>query len=103
VKKVYSKKKNIEKGIAFPVCISLNEICGHISPLKSETYVIKTGDLAKIDLGVHIDGFIAILAHTIVVTEKPDEVIEGKKADAILAAYNSIQLALRLLKIGNKN
>lgn len=29
--KVYSKKK-IEKGIAFPTCVSVNEICGHYSP-----------------------------------------------------------------------
>jgi len=26
----------MEKGLAFPVCISLNEICGHYSPLKNE-------------------------------------------------------------------
>jgi methionine aminopeptidase len=34
-KKVFAKKR-IEKGIAFPTCISINEICGHFSPLSSE-------------------------------------------------------------------
>jgi len=102
VKKVYGKKK-LEKGIAFPTCISVNEICGHFSPLKSEPASLKDGDLVKIDLGVHIDGFIAIAAHTIVVTSSPDAVVEGRKADVIHAAYNALQAALRLLKPGQKN
>jgi len=42
----------MEKGIAFPTCISCNEICGHFSPLKSEPAFLKEGDVAKIDLGV---------------------------------------------------
>jgi methionine aminopeptidase len=84
--KVYNKK-NIEKGIAFPTCISPNEICGHFSPLKSESNQLKKGDVVKIELGVHVDGFIALAAHTIVVGE---EKVSGKKADAILAAYKSI-------------
>jgi hypothetical protein len=33
----------------------------------------------------------------------PSKVTEGRAADVILAAYNSIQAALRLLKPGNTN
>jgi len=95
-------RKKIEKGIAFPTCVSLNEICGHFSPLKSEPANLKDGDLVKIDIGVHIDGFIAMVAHTLVIGEEKAPV-EGKKADVILAAYNAIQAALRMLKPGNKN
>lgn len=64
--KVYSKKK-YEKGVAFPVCVSVNETCGHFSPLATENATLKDGDVAKIDLGVHIDGCIALVAHTVVV------------------------------------
>lgn len=53
------KSKKIEKGIAFPTCISVNNVCGHYSPLKDESSTLNNGDLAKIDLGVHIDGYIA--------------------------------------------
>lgn len=33
--KVFSgkKSKKLERGIAFPCCISVNEMCGHFSPL----------------------------------------------------------------------
>jgi len=27
------KSKKLERGIAFPCCISVNEVCGHFSPL----------------------------------------------------------------------
>jgi len=70
VGKIYGKIK--DKGIAFPVCVSVNGFVGHVSPLNGETPVLalKEGDLAKVDLGVHIDGYIALVAHSFVVTDK---------------------------------
>ena len=52
-------------GIAFPCCISVNNCICHYSPLSHDPdTVLKEGDLAKIDMGAHIDGFIAVVAHT---------------------------------------
>ena len=101
--KIYIKKKFI-KGVAFPTTISVNEVCGNYSApleLSDDPHEYKTlseGDVAKVELGVQINGFASIVAHTIVVTDKSDK-ITGKKADVILAAYNSIQAALRLMKV----
>lgn len=53
------------------------------------------------DLGAHIDGFIAVAAHTVVVDASADEKITGRQADVILAAYWAVQAALRLLKSGS--
>lgn len=50
------------------------------------------------DLGAHIDGFIAVAAHTVVVGATADCPVTGRKADVILAAYWASQAALRLLK-----
>jgi methionine aminopeptidase len=49
IAKVYCNKKTkvLEKGIAFPTCISINEFCGHFSPLKDESLKLKAGDVAK--------------------------------------------------------
>lgn len=60
----------MEKGLSFPTCVSVNHVAGHFSPLKSEDAQLKNGDLAKIDLGVHIDGFVGQVAHTVVVGQK---------------------------------
>jgi methionine aminopeptidase len=100
--KVYNKKP-VFKGIAFPTCISVNEICGHFSPLEDESITIKEGDLVKIELGAHVDGFAAFAAHTIVVQSDAKAAVTGPKADVILAAYKSLQAALRLIKPGNFN
>ena len=39
VKKVFASKKSkkLERGIAFPTCISVNHIMGHYSPLEDES------------------------------------------------------------------
>jgi len=101
--KLYNKKvkgKSIEKGIAFPTCISVNEIIGHFSPFKGESRVLKAGDVAKIDLACHIDGFIAAAGHTVLVGA---EKVEDRRADVIQAAWNAAEAALRLVQVGNKN
>jgi len=102
--KLYNKKdkegRKMEKGVAFPTCVSVNEIVGHFSPLPGESRLLKAGDIAKIDLACHIDGFIASAAHTIVVG---GEKVTDRKADVIMAAWNAAEAALRLVQVGNKN
>ena len=100
--KVFKKEKEFKKGIAFPTCASVNNCICHFSPAKNEAdYTLKHGDLVKVDLGAHVDGFIAVVAHTVVVGASADNKVTGKKADAILAAHYASQAALRLLKPGN--
>jgi len=78
----------------------VNNIVGHFSPLSSDQTVLKEGDLIKIDLGAHIDGYISIGAHSFVLTKNT---VSGKQADVILACNMACDAALRLLKPGNKN
>ncbi|KAM7354923.1 proliferation-associated protein 2G4 [Cochliomyia hominivorax] len=102
--KVYKKEKELKKGIAFPTCLSVNNCVCHFSPSKNDPdYQLKDGDVVKIDMGAHIDGFIAVVAHTVVVGVTADKKVTGRQADVILAAYWAVQAALRLLKAGNNN
>merc|ERR1711865_539173 len=88
------------KGVAFPTCISVNEIVGHYSPLKGESRLLKAGDVAKIDMAIHIDGYIAAGGHTVVLG---DDKVEDKRADVVMAAWNAAEAALRLVQVGNTN
>merc|ERR1712086_289196 len=99
--KVFSNKKSkkLERGIAFPTCISVNEICGHYSPCPDDSTTLKTEDLVKIELGAHIDGYASNAGHTIVVGNKA----KGKQADVILAAYDAFLAATRTIKAGSTN
>ncbi len=59
----------------------------------------------KIDLGVHVDGFIAVVAHTVVVGGDgalTPEQIEVRN-NVISAAYTAAEVAVRLMKPGNTN
>lgn len=42
VEKIYNNKK-ISKGIAFPVCISPANICGHFSPYQEDSKNLQDG------------------------------------------------------------
>ena len=96
--KVYLQKK-ISKGVAFPVSIAPNDICGHFSPLKDESPKLAEGDLVKIDLGVHVDGFPALIAHSFIVGTTKDEL----KLKAISAAYTALETAVKSVKPGCSN
>jgi curved DNA binding protein len=96
--KRYKKEKEMEKGIGMPTCVSVGNIVCHFSPLKSDPEVVlEKGQVVKIDLGAHVDGYIASAAHTIVVGASTDEKVTGKKADVTLAAYNALETTLRQL------
>ena len=59
----------------------------------------------KIDLGVHVDGFIAVVAHTAVVgndSNMTPEQLETRN-NVISAAYTAAEVAVRLMKPGNTN
>ena len=49
VKKTFASKKSkhLERGIAFPTCISVNNVMGHFSPLMDESVILADGDVCK--------------------------------------------------------
>ncbi|PKU79637.1 ERBB-3 BINDING PROTEIN 1 [Dendrobium catenatum] len=93
-------KKKIERGVAFPTCISVNNTVCHFSPMGGDETVLEEDDVVKIDMGCHIDGFIAVVAHTHVLHEGP---VAGRAADVIAAANTAAEVALRLVRPGKKN
>jgi len=110
VGKLYNKKVAgvaVEKGVAFPVCISVNEvICNH-SPLPTEENAeLKVGDIVKIDLGCHVDGYIAVAAHTLVVAETAESVpadVPDDLGNVAVAAYNAMLIAADAIRAGATN
>ncbi|KAI6206926.1 Peptidase-M24 domain-containing protein [Aphelenchoides besseyi] len=97
--RVGNKAVKVGKGIAMPTCISVDNIVCHYSPLKSEEpVVLKNGQVVKIDLGAHLDGFVGLAAHTVVVgADNKENKVSGKKADVIVAAHQCLEAALRCL------
>ncbi len=44
---LYSDRPQIEKGIAFPTCVSINNCVGNYSPITDEGLVLNVGDVVK--------------------------------------------------------
>ncbi|CAO3598065.1 unnamed protein product [Absidia cylindrospora] len=94
--------KNAERGIAFPTCVSVNNLIQHVSPLLDNDYLLKAGDVVKIEMGAHIDGYLATAAHTTVVSLDVSQPITGPAADVVCATYYASEAAIRMMKPGVK-
>ncbi|KAG8346877.1 putative Metallopeptidase family M24 [Trypanosoma vivax] len=102
-KKVKSMFRGTEKGIAFPTCISLNNCVAHNSPAPGDdaaSQVINLGDVVHVDLGIHVDGYCAQVAHTMQVTESNELGDDAKAAKVIVATHNILSTAVRKMRPG---
>ena len=91
-----------EKGAkpSFPVNISLNEVAAHYSPRFDDKLVFKKGDVVKLDVGTHIDGYIADTAATIEVgTKKYNDMIKASD-EGLKTAIEIIGPDVELSKLG---
>lgn len=61
---------------AFPVNVSLNDIAAHYTAEPNDPTVVKNTDVLKIDVGVHIDGYIADTAVTVSFDSKYQDLID---------------------------
>lgn len=95
VNNVY-KKKSIDKGLSFPTNININNYAGYYSPL-DDKLKIYNGDIINIDLGVHIDGYPAMLGYTVVIGDNINE-----KQKNILNALSKISKETNKLFISGK-
>merc|ERR1712166_1238575 len=99
-----AKAESKDKGVAFPTCISVNEVTGNNSVANTDESVLAVGDVVKIDVAAHIDGWISTVAHTVVIAEDPTAKIEaGPKRNAVLACAVAAESILANLKPGVTN
>lgn len=82
-------------GFAFPLGISVNEICAHDSAMVTDNRVLKQNDIVKIDLGIHINGYIVDSAWTMIVDGSDEFVnIYQPLLDATIdSTYTGISMA----------
>ncbi len=94
--------KEVEKCIrdkgafpAFPVNVSVNNIGAHYTPYPGDGKIFKPGDVVKIDVGCHVDGYIADTALTV-------EIETNLHKKMISAAEKALKNAIKLVSPGVK-
>jgi methionyl aminopeptidase len=67
---------------AFPAQTSRNQVAAHYCPGPEDESVYEEGDVAKLDVGVHVDGWVVDTALTVNVGERPEHrpLIEAARA-----------------------
>lgn len=74
---------------AFPVNLSLNEFAAHYTPQSNDEAKIREGDVIKIDVGAHVDGYVADTAITVDFGEHKS-LLEASKS-ALAAAVDLVR------------
>ena len=98
VNKVEDKIISLGGGLAFPTQISINEIAAHYNPSVNDELKFKKEDIAKLDIGVHVNGYIADTALSIDLGGNED--LKKASAEALKEAIKEVQIGTELGKIG---
>ena len=95
------EEKIIEKGgkPAFPCNVCINEVAAHYSSPIGDERTIPAGALVKVDLGVHIDGYIADTATTVSLNPMFDAMVRGVE-EALNRAIETIRPKVRNGDVG---
>lgn len=97
---IEQKMRDLGAEPGFPVCISLNDMAAHYSPFINDIIELKEGDLVKLDMGSHINGFVADTACTIEIkTSKFKNLIKASE-DALAAAIKVVKPGVALAEVG---
>jgi len=90
--KIHKKIQELGAESAFPVNLSINEIAAHYHPTLEDKTTAK--GLLKVDIGIHINGFIADTAFSLDLTK------DNKYKELIEASQEALSNSLKIL---NKN
>jgi len=83
---------------AFPCNISINSDAAHFTPKRDDERVFGDGDIVKLDVGAHIDGYIADMAVTVDLGSNNDLVKAAK--EALFAAIDVVKAGVSVSEIG---
>ena len=79
---------------AFPVNVSLNDIAAHYTAEPNDETTVKENDVLKVDIGVHVEGYIADTAVTLSYDPRQEALIKS--------AENALNEAVRISRINTK-
>jgi methionyl aminopeptidase len=96
------ESKIIERGggLAFPVNISIDKNAAHFSPRHDDELILRKGNVVKLDVGVHLDGYIADTAMTVEIEAKNYKNMIKASSDALTNAIETIKPNVDLSEVG---
>ena len=84
--------KKLGGAIAFPCNVDIDRVAAHYTSPLGDPTVIPDGSLVKVDIGVHVEGYIADTATTIC--------LEPRHAAMVEAAEAGLEAAIKMVRAG---
>jgi methionyl aminopeptidase len=84
---------------AFPCNISVNDVAAHYTPLPYDESRVPSGAVVKIDIGVHVDGFIADTAVTVALDERYQDLVESVE-EALAKVLEKVKPGISFTELG---
>jgi len=81
--RIENEIRSMGGSLAFPVNLSIGSTAAHFSPLADSTEKLETNGILKVDIGVHVDGYIADTAFSID--------LSGENEDLVKAAEEAVE------------
>jgi methionyl aminopeptidase len=84
---------------AFPCNVDIDKVAAHYTSPVGDELVIPDGSLVKVDIGVHVDGYIADTATTICLNPSLDDMVKAAEA-GLDAAIKNLRAGVSSSEIG---
>ena len=98
--KIESKIKELGAKPAFPINLSINEIAAHSTPAFNDTE--KAHGLLKVDVGIHLEGFVADTAFSIdLENSEENKTLIKSTEEAVKNAVEKVKYRTTLAEIGS--
>jgi methionyl aminopeptidase len=97
--RVENLTRQLGGGIAFPCDVNINQVAAHYASPVGDQTIIQQGQIVKVDLGVHIDGYIADTAVTICFDPALTQMVKAAE-EALAVAIKTVKAGARASDIG---
>jgi methionyl aminopeptidase len=85
---------------AFPCNVSVNEVAAHYTSPPDDKRTVPSGALVKVDIGVHVDGYIADTAVTVCLNREYDNLVAAAE-DALNTGVKTIRAGMFTSQFGS--
>ncbi len=84
---------------AFPCNTSINDVAAHYTPYPGDKSALNVGDVVTIDMGVHVDGYIADAAATVEIGSNNFSRMISTAEEALMAGIDVVRDGVRIREI----
>jgi len=89
-----------EASLAFPVNLQVNNEV-HYSPVPNDTRILSKEDIIKVDVGVHVNGYIADGAYTIALNKGYQDMVDFTR-DVLQKTLTGLKPGMKVSEIGRR-